>query len=612
MHALSAVEKLFRPGRTGAADIKIDWYWLIGLTLVLVATGIGLRDPWPADEPRFALVARDMVASGEWLLPRVGGEPYADKPPVFFWLIAFGLELTGSMRIAFLLPSALSALGCVLLVYDLARRLWNREVGLAAGLALLFTIQFVWQARQAQIDATLCFWTTLGLYGLLRHLLLGPAWRWYVIGWAAAGLGVITKGVGFLPLLVLIPHALLRARGWSTRPRREAGEGTQFETQESISSPLPRNAGEGRVGGLFKALIGPLAFFLAIGLWLVPMLLAARGNPTLAAYRDEILFRQTVDRYANAWHHREPFWYFLVQVIPWLWMPLTFLLPWLARMWRDSLRKRDLRIAVLLGWIALVVLFFSLSSGKRGVYVLPAVPAFALACAPYLPELIKRTSAQRVMFALAAAISGLCALTLGYILVRPQERTELITLYDLDPLGPLAVIAVASALVCAIAKPRRGFAAFAGVVTVALLTVSFWINPVMNAARSGAEFVARIEQAADPKRELGLIAFKEQYLLHLHRPVVHFGHARWREAEQEMADAARWLVAAPARQLVVPKSALETCFRNAAVTALGTANRVDWFLVRGAAAEECVARGQPDAVWHYTPPTSRLGTRASS
>jgi 4-amino-4-deoxy-L-arabinose transferase-like glycosyltransferase len=366
------------------------------------------------------------------------------------------------------------------------------------------------------------------------------------------------------------------------------------------------------VGALFKALAGPLAFLLAIGLWLVPMLLAARGNPTLAAYRDEILFQQTVDRYANAWHHREPFWYFLVQVIPWLWMPLTFLLPWLVRMWRDSLRRHDLRIALLLGWIALVVLFFSLSSGKRGVYVLPAVPAFALACAPYLPELVKRAAAQRVMFALAATVGGICALALGYVLVRPQERTELIALYDIDPLGPLAVIAVASALVCAIAKPRRGFAAFAGVLTVALLTVSFWINPVMNAARSGAEFVARIEQAADPKGELGLIAFKEQYLLHLHRPIVHFGHARWREAEQERADAARWLVAAPGRQLVVPRSALETCFKDAVATALGTANRVEWFLVRGAAAQECVARGQPDAVWHYTPPTSRPGTRARS
>ena len=60
-----------------------DLLWLLGLSLLLIVTGLGLRDPWPADEPRFALV-RDMVATGEWLLPRVGGDVYADKPPLFF------------------------------------------------------------------------------------------------------------------------------------------------------------------------------------------------------------------------------------------------------------------------------------------------------------------------------------------------------------------------------------------------------------------------------------------------------------------------------------------------------------------------------------------------
>jgi 4-amino-4-deoxy-L-arabinose transferase-like glycosyltransferase len=65
-----------------------DALWLAGALALFVATGLGLRDPWPADEPRFALVARDMVASGDWLFPRVGGDFYSDKPPVYFWLLA--------------------------------------------------------------------------------------------------------------------------------------------------------------------------------------------------------------------------------------------------------------------------------------------------------------------------------------------------------------------------------------------------------------------------------------------------------------------------------------------------------------------------------------------
>ena len=108
----------------------------------------------------------------------------------------------------------------------------------------------------------------------------------------------------------------------------------------------------------------------------------------------------------NAWHHREPFWYFLVKVIPVLWLPLTLLVPWLFVHWRDALRAFDLRIALLLSWIVLVVLFFSFSTGKRGVYVLPAVPALALLCAPYLAQVATRRGAQRAMFMLAAVASG--------------------------------------------------------------------------------------------------------------------------------------------------------------------------------------------------------------
>jgi len=559
----------------------VDLLWLLALALLLIATGIGLRDPWPADEPRFALVARDMVATGDWLLPRVGGQPYADKPPLFFWLMAMGLVLTHSLRVAFLLPSFLAGLGCVVLVYDLGRRLWNRETGFAGALALLFTVQFVWQARQAQIDATLCFWTTLSLYGLLRHLLQGPSWRWYTIGWAAAGLGVITKGVGFLPLLVLIPFAILRNEKW--QPRKAAGGGVRW-------------------------LLGPLAFLAAVSIWLVPMLLAASKDPSLAAYRDEILFNQTVKRYGNAWHHREPFWYFFVNVIPGLWLPLTLLVPWLFSHWRNALRSFDLRIALLASWVFLVVLFFSISAGKRGVYVLPAVPALALLCAPYLREIASRRSVQRAMFVLASLLGALCVLALLFLIVRPDKHADVIASYEIDPLWPLALIAIAAAVMCAIARPHRGFLAYGGVLAATLLIVSYWVNPHLNDLQSGASFVRRIEQTADPQQELGLVAFKEQYVLNARRSIVHFGHARWREAEQEMADAALWLSEKPGRQLVINDDARAACFKSAPVKDLGAANRSEWFLVSGGADRSCVARGKPGAAHYYLPPGTRLSS----
>ena len=100
---------------------RLVWQ-LLAFALVLLGAGIGLRDPWPADEPRFALVAKQMVESGNWLFPHRGNELYSDKPPMFMWMQAAGYTLTGSWRIAFLLPSLLSGLLTLILVHDLARR----------------------------------------------------------------------------------------------------------------------------------------------------------------------------------------------------------------------------------------------------------------------------------------------------------------------------------------------------------------------------------------------------------------------------------------------------------------------------------------------------------
>lgn len=566
---------LLRIGSDTRYDRWLDALLLLGACGLLIATGIGLRDPWPADEPRFALIARDMLASGEWLVPRVGGDIYADKPPLFFWLIAAVLHLTGSLRVAFLLPSFFGAVGCVLLVYDLGARLWRREVGLIAALALLFTVQFAWVARQGQIDATLSFWTTLGLYGLLRHLLLGPSWGWYVVGWAAAGLGVMTKGVGFLPLLILIPYLVLRARHW---------QGTIALDRQPLWA------------------LGPLSFFLAIGMWLVPILIAASDGGALAAYRDEILFQQTIERYANAWQHRQPFWYFIVNVIPVLWLPLTVLLPWLVPRWKESFRARDSKVALLLSWIVIVIAFFSLSDGKRGVYILPAVPALALVSAPYLLELYQRSSLQRALYALALAIGILCAGAAAALLLAAERREAFIGEYMLDPLAPVALMAITVIVLILLASPRRGALAYCSTLSAILLVVSFWVNPAMDASRSGAGFVQRVERAADPKRELGWVAFKEQYLLQLDRPIVHFGHARWREAEQEAFDAARWLNEDPLRQLVVNERARARCFANASAKPLGSANRQQWFLVQDGADAMCVREGNSRATFAYTPP----------
>ena len=224
-------------------------FWLLAVTALLVlGAGLGLRDPWPADEPRFALVAKQMIESGNWLFPHRGIELYSDKPPMLMWLQAAFYTLFGEWRIAFLLPSLLAALGTLWCVYDLGRRLWTRQVGLYAAWTLLFVVHFTYQAKKAQIDPLVIFWITLANYGLLRHLLKGPDWRMWLLGWFAAGLGTITKGVGVLALVMIAPAIFAALRGWP---------GIKLHAKD------------------WRFWCGPLAFIAATAVWLVPMVTTA-------------------------------------------------------------------------------------------------------------------------------------------------------------------------------------------------------------------------------------------------------------------------------------------------------------------------------------------------
>ncbi len=559
-------------------EVLRDLALIVGLGLLLFACGLGLRDPWPADEPRFALIARDMVESGEWLFPRVGGDLYQDKPPFFFWLIAGAYALTGSLRLSFLLPSLFAGLGTLVLVYDLTRRLWNRDAGRRAALVLLFTVQFTLQAHLAQIDAVLCFFITLSLYGLLRHLLLGHGWHWYALGGFAAGLGVITKGVGFLPFLVLLPYVYARWRKW----------------------PLPELHATPA-----KWSLAGVAFVGAVSLWLVPMLIAVAfsDDPALAAYRDEILFQQTVTRYAIAWHHEQPF-YYLFTVVLVVWLPLMILLPWLVPRWIERLHQRDVRILLLLGWVAMVFLFFSASPGKRGVYILPALPALAAASGEWIRGLWQRPDVQHTGAAFALLLVLASAAAFAYLKwLAPEQASALNRERGLQYIEPLAAIAIVGFLAVVASGGRRGVRGLGWVLGLSWLIVSFTVVPQINSSRSAAHFIANLESTADPKLELGLLAYKEQFLLNLDRPSVNFGHSRWREGSLESYDAARWLNADPNRQLLVAEHNLEPCFGPAARKIdVGTSSGGRWFLVSGPADSDCAAKGRNDRVFEYRPP----------
>ncbi len=534
------------------------FFWLTAI--VLLFAGIGLRDPWPADEPRFALVARHMVESGQWWFPMRGDELYPDKPPMFMWLQAIFLSLTGNLRIAFLLPPLLASLGTLALLRDLGARLWNRQAGAYAAWALLFAFQFTFQAKRAQIDPVLVFWVMLSMYGLLRHLLKGPDVRWWLVGWAAAGLGVITKGVGVLSLLVLLPFAFARWRKWPGLVHISAGQWVA----------------------------GVAMLLLPIALWLGPMLwqVHASGEELYQRYADNILFKQTAKRYVDPWHHYQPWWYFLV-VMATQWLPAVAAVPFIWPRWKAALQERDARILLPLAWLLLVVLFFSLSRGKREVYILPTLPLLCLVMGPWLAEVIARPGVRRGAWLAGLGFAGvLLSLGLAVALGNPGVEAKLAAVRGLDngdALGwMLAGIGAIGVLVAIWLRARRGVAALYAVIASLWLGYSLVGYPLINDASSARGLMRDVGQRIGTQAELGLVAWKEQNLLMADRPAATFGFLR--SPAEQLQSARIWQQQAPEqRWLLLEDDALDACFDRARLLDMGIYNRRQWLLADGKA-----------------------------
>jgi 4-amino-4-deoxy-L-arabinose transferase-like glycosyltransferase len=411
---------------------------------------------------------------------------------------------------------------------------------------------------------------TLALYGYARHLLLGPAWRWYWLAGFMTGLATVTKGVGALALLALLSYAIARRRGLRQLP--------------------PLDAPVGRWLGVVPA------FLAGVAVWLGPLLLAVWRDPSREhlAYLHEILLGQTAGRYFDAEHHHEPPWYFL-RVIATEWLPTSALLVWAVPVWWRRRRRGDGRLWWLLGYFALILLFFTFSSGKRGVYILPALPVLILALAPLLPALVRRRSVRWAGFALALGLSAL-ALVGGLVAEwgRPEWAERLETYRDLDPWLLPIVIGALGLTLCVWLRPRRGQLAILAVLTVAWLLYGTWGYHLLDEPRSARGLMRAVGERIGAEKELGLLNWKEQNLLQADRPAVTFGFLRPRAAQE--LDAVAWLKAAPERRVLLVQAVnLEACFHPERAQLVGKANRRAFYLVDAGALREHCAPHPPEA-----------------
>ena len=419
--------------------------WLTALALLVVAYGLMLfwRGFFDPDEGRYAEIPREMVVSGNWLEMRMMGFRYYEKPILSYWLTAPALALFGPHDWAARLPLLLPLLGALALAARLVRR-WPVSVRRIALLTMLSTGGFLAGQTILMTDPFLVLWFAVVCVGLFEAYQpdTSPAAqrRWLLLAAAGAALGFMTKG---LVAAVLPAGSLVLWLLWERRLAR-------LWTWSLLWAVL-----------LFLAILTPWLWWLE------------QHNPGFARsfIIDEHFSRFTGTREAQG--HPEPFWFFLT-IVPLMLLPWTL---YIFRAIRHGRRQHDGLTRFLLVWAVVVVVFFSISSGKLMSYILPAFLPLGLLLGRWgVAEPLDGTVGDRRcwMTGVAGAFAVLFALgllwTASYFLwvsrVPPIARISL-----------LAFLPVAGALWCV----RRALAAPAGVTLLQvslLLALALLLSPL--------------------------------------------------------------------------------------------------------------------------------------
>ncbi|HUC97167.1 MAG TPA: glycosyltransferase family 39 protein [Candidatus Polarisedimenticolaceae bacterium] len=344
-------------------------------------------------EPREALVVRDIVLEGRWLLPLRAGEHIASKPPLFHWFAAGASILRGEMTEASIrFPSALFGTLGVFLCYFFGRRLYDPKTGLWAGLILATTALYYAVGTEARVDMTLVFFVTLTLvlfFSIYRGFLHGI---WWYVFFMIAGASVTAKGPVSIVLcaLVVTTFLMLRKR-WDI-----------FRTM--LCHP-----------GLVLGMILSVAWYAAA--------LYLGGDQFFNLQFIKENFARYFVHGEGGTGHQKPIYYFVPYLFT-LGMPWTLFLPGVIwSYFTEHLRLREDLLFLGL-WAATVFVFFSLSAGKRPPYILPLYPPVALLIALWLRDQSFGSFWKATYFKSVAIFASLTGAVLGAGLVIYSMRLD--------------------------------------------------------------------------------------------------------------------------------------------------------------------------------------------
>ena len=466
------------------------WVLLAAFTIVWLYM-LGWRTLVPPDEGRYAEMAREMFASGDWITTRLNGIKYFEKPPLQTWMNALSFALFGLGEWQARLWTGLCGLLGVILTGYTGAKVFGQRVGLYAALVLGSCFYWVACGQIDSLDMGLSGMMTISLCGLLIAQRDGasPAERrnWMLACWAAMALAVLSKGlIGVvLPGAVLVLYTLF-TRDWKLWTRLHIAKGL-------------------------------LLFFAIAAPWFV---LVAMRNPEQPAF---FFIHEHWDRFFKTDHHREQAWYvfFLltaVGMVPWLGV-LAQSLKLGAQREPGQFRPR----LMLLIWAVFILLFFTKSNSKLPGYILPIFPALALLVANYLDAGSRRS---RMLTAGLTAVVGIGLLaTVPFMQKLSGHSGEAVLYQAYQPwvlaAGFTALAGGALAMVYARQMQRDLMVlvlAVTGFFTTELMLAGF---ESLGQARAGVNLLPAIQAELKPETKIYSVGTYEQSLtFYLRRTVV--------------------------------------------------------------------------------------------
>lgn len=408
------------------SDLALSRRWLLILLASLAVAWFGSLDHRrliKPDEGRYAEIAREMAASGDWITPRLNGIKYFEKPPLQYWATAAAFKAFGEHDwTARIWPAITSFLGILLAAFT-ARRLFGPSAGWFAAAALASSFFYLVIGHFNTLDMGLCFFLQLAFSSFLlaqRSEASGEDCRnWMLLAWAGAALAVLSKGL----ISLVLPGATLVFYSLLTR---------DFSAWRKLH-PL-------RGLALFLAIAAP---------WHV---LASLHNPEFARF---YFIHEHFERFLTKVHGRvEPWWYFV---------PVLFAaaLPWstlachaVVAQWKDpGDGGRALRFLAI--WCGFTLLFFSASGSKLPSYILPILPAFSLIAGAFIARI---TAKAMAIHACTTVLLATAALALApRVSARADADTPLALLqaYERMLLGAAAIWLVGGLIAVWLARRRR-------------------------------------------------------------------------------------------------------------------------------------------------------------